>query len=74
MSVKDKEMLNALTVMVKWATIGDKEGNPYCKNEIKYAISVMEKYGYCPVEWQGICAKDKTPLDYLRGVKFWSGL
>ena len=68
--MKNKEILSALIVMVKWATIGDKEGNPYCKDEIKYALKVMEKNGVCPVEWQNVCAKDKTPEDYLKHIKY----
>ena len=65
----NKEILNALIVMVEWATTGNKSGNPYCKDEIKYALKVMEKNGCCPVEWQNICAKEKTPEMYLNGIK-----
>ena len=63
------DLINALVIMVKWATTGDKNGNPYCKNEIKYALSIMEKNGCCPVEWQNICAKDKTTEIYLKAIE-----
>ncbi len=38
-----KELLDALTTLTRWAVGGNRDGNPYCKAEIKQALTVLAR-------------------------------
>ena len=38
-----KEILQALITLTTWATSGYKEGNPYCKPEVKQACEIIAR-------------------------------
>jgi hypothetical protein len=38
-----KEVVNALEILLKWATGGNRTGNPYCVSAIKHAMKIIAR-------------------------------
>ena len=57
MEINQEKISRALVWLVRWATTGDKSGNPYSKPAVKHAIRVLQETGQCPTEWTEIFNK-----------------
>jgi hypothetical protein len=38
-----RELVDALEIMLKWATGGNKDGNPYCYPAVRHALKVIAR-------------------------------
>jgi hypothetical protein len=55
-----RQVVDALEILLKWATGGDKHSNPYCYPEVKHALQVlalergMSEAGWLSVELRNL--------------------
>jgi hypothetical protein len=43
MKPSKREVLEALEILLKWATGGNREGNPYCVPAVRHALRVLAR-------------------------------